>query len=113
MGENSGGRIAHANILIPNHVWELIPKPGQYIKSIMQYTGYGHVDSASRLKDPEELKRMFKFEAEVADSVHDKSSMFGVFAAKPERLCILPGIEKHFINFIHEIENLNCYVVVQ
>lgn len=50
---------------------------------------------------------MFEDAAEVYDSIEDKTAMYGPFAAKPEKLFILPGLEKRFRKFIHEIEILN------
>lgn len=107
MGESTGGRVARANVPIPKHLWEMILPSGQYIKSIMEYMSYGYIDSACFLKDPNVLNKMFEDAAEVYDGVEDKAAMYGPFAAKPEKLFVLPGLQKRFRKFIHEIEILN------
>ena len=101
MGDSSGGTMP-----IPSHLLEIIPKSGQYIKSIMGFAGYNDVEAVSRLKDPKELQTMFDFAADVADGVTNKEEIYGIFAANPKQLRILPGIEGAFQRFLNEVERM-------
>ena len=83
MGENSGG-----NTAIPNHLWELIAEKGKYLKCIIDFCGYTDVDDVILLKDPENLRKMLDFAADMAETVTNKSEMYGPFATNPKNtLC--------------------------
>ena len=86
---------------IPEHLWNLIPNSGLYLKNIIQFSGYADVDSMLRLKKPDEMKKMFKFAVEMIDLVPNKDDMFGIFSRKNEKVCVLPGLELSFERFLN------------
>ena len=91
---------------IPEHLFQIIPKCGQYLKSIMKLTGFNDVHSVCRLNDPVELKNMFAFAADIADAIENKDEVYGIFSRNPERLRILPGIAQSFKRFLDEVDKL-------
>ena len=87
-------------------LWNMFPTNGDYIKQIMQFCGYYNRESILRLKDKGEQAKMFKFIADRQELVEDKKSTFGVFAAKPSLLTILPGLEPILKRFIAKVEDI-------
>lgn len=96
----------HTYGAIPAHLFEIIPKSGQYLKSIMELTGYNNIQSISRLKDPKELQTMFDFAADVADGIPNREEIYGIFSKNPKSLRLLPGIEEAFKSFLNEVHKL-------
>ena len=96
----------HTYVPIPAHLFEIIPKSGQYLKSIMELTGYNNIQSISRLKDPKELQAMFNFAADVADGIPNREEVYGIFSKNPKSLRLLPGIEEAFKSFLNEVHKL-------
>ena len=72
----------------------------------MKFSGYADVDSMLRLKKPDEMKKMIKFAVEMIDLVPNKDDMFGIFSRKPEKVCVLPGLELSFERFLNEVGKL-------
>ena len=91
---------------IPNHLWELIPEKGKYLRCIIEYCGYSDADDVILLKKPEKLNEMFSFAAEMVETVTNKTELYGPFAKNPEKLCVLPGIKIAFQRFLGEVEQL-------
>ena len=50
---------------------------------------------------------MFNFVIEMIDIIPNKEEMFGIFAAKPEKVRITPGLQGPFQKFLAEVEKLN------
>ena len=50
---------------IPAHLWDIFPTRGEYLKRIIQFSGFEDVDSVLRLKRPEEVTKMFNFVIEM------------------------------------------------
>ena len=94
------------NAPVPTHLLRIIPTKGQYLKSIMELTGYNDVDSVSRLKDPKELQGMFDFAADLFDGVDNKEEVYGHFSKNPKCLRILPGIADAFKTFLEEVNKM-------
>ena len=46
---------------------------------------------------------MLKFAVEMIDLVPNKDDMFGIFSRKPEKVCVLPGLELSFERFLNEV----------
>ena len=47
---------------------------------------------------------MFMFAVEMIDLV--PNNMFGIFSRKPEKVCVLPGLELSFERFLNEVGKL-------
>ena len=59
-----------------------------------------------KLKDREEIKKMFQFVIDNQELIEDKDSYFGIFARNPKLLSILPGLDPIFKTFISKVESL-------
>ena len=59
-----------------------------------------------KLKNREEIKKMFQFVIDNQELIENKDSYFGVFARNPKLLYVLPGLEQIFKTFISEVEAL-------
>merc|ERR1719354_821945 len=70
----------------------------------MEFCGYQSSEAIVRLKNPDELQKMFDFVKEMTDIIDDKQEMFGIFAPKPEKVRVLPGLEVTFKKFISSVE---------
>ncbi len=46
-----------------------------------------------KLKDKEDIYRVFAFIKSVIDLVEDKNEMLGIFSKNPEKAALLPGLE--------------------
>jgi len=90
--------------MIPSRLWNIFPPNGKYLKNIMEFCGYQSSEAIVRLKNPDELQKMFDFVKEMTDIIDDKQEMFGIFAPKPEKVRVLPGLEVTFKKFISSVE---------
>ena len=91
---------------IPENIWALIPPRGAYLIEIMKFCGYDEVDSVLLLREEDERTKMFDFIKEMVDIVDDKEKTFGIFATVPEKVRILPGVERKFEDFLDEVQKL-------
>ena len=93
---------------ISDDLWKEFPESGAYIKNIMIFCGYNNRESIIRLKDENEVSKMFSTVIELQELVpeHQKDEMFGIFRKNPSLLKILPGIEQGFQRFLKKVENL-------
>ena len=91
---------------IPKNIWGLIPSCGEYLIEIMKFSGYDEIDSVLQLKEDEERKKMFDFVKEMIDVVEDRDKTFGIFATVPDKVRVLPGLEKKFEDFLNAVEKL-------
>ena len=72
----------------------------------MKFCGYDEVDSVLLLREEDERTKMFDFIKEMVDIVDDKEKTFGIFATVPEKVRILPGVERKFEDFLDEVQKL-------
>jgi len=91
--------------MIPSRLWNIFPPNGKYLKNIMEFCGYQSSEAIVRLKNPDEMQKMFDFVKEMTDIIDDKQEMFGIFAPKPEKVRVLPGLEVTFKKFITSVES--------
>ena len=68
----------------------------------MEFSGYDPKASIIRLKSEKEVKSMFDFVKKMAPSLDAtrKLDLLGVFSNAPEHLCLHPGLEIPFKQFI-------------
>ena len=69
----------------------------------MEFAGYTTRDAVLRLRDAKELRKMFEFAIDMSDIIEDKQNYFGIFAKKPEKVRVLPGLEAVFKDFLHAV----------
>ena len=72
----------------------------------MEFCGYQSKEAILRLKNADELQKMFKLAKDMADVITDeeKKKVFGIFASKPEKVKMLPGLEITFKQFLWSFE---------
>merc|ERR1712150_296679 len=63
-------------------------------------------ESILKLKDPNELKKIFDFVIAMVDVIDNKNEMFGIFSDKPESLRVLPGLQPNLDEFINSVDKL-------
>ena len=92
--------------IIPDHLWNVFPPAGRYLREVMEFCGYQTREDIIRLKSDDEVDKMFQFAIEMHDSVSDdeKMKIFGVFYTNPTKLRILPGLKSTFESFIKSVE---------
>ena len=93
---------------LPSHVWDRFPSNDTYLKNLMLFCQYTHREAILRLKDGDEVKRMFQSVLELEELIPDEQrrDMFGIFERKPSLLRILPGLQPGFKRWLQEVENL-------
>eukprot|EP00794_Sanderia_malayensis_P019186 gene19186-21108_t len=91
---------------IPQDVWNIIPSSGDYLRNVIEFSGYVTREAIIRLKDKDELEKMFAFVRSMHETVDDKNAMFGIFSKNPERVTLLPGLQISFERFLDAIEQL-------
>ena len=110
MSENSDGRAKEQSATaIPEHLWNIIPESGQYIVEVMKFCGYSDLESISKLKDPKEREKMFSCMREISETIEtqaERKNLFGIFCEAPDKLRILPGLERTFNRFLEEVEKV-------
>ena len=81
------------NDKIPDELWNMFPPNGQYLKNILMFTGYETYHAVMKLKQENEIKRLFSFVKDMSDIIDYKKKMFGIFSKHPEKVMLLPGLE--------------------
>ena len=58
----------------------------------MEFCGYHSKEAILRLKNADELQKMFKFAKDMTDVITDeeKKKLLGIFASKPEKILMVP-----------------------
>ena len=57
--------------IIPDHLWNVFPPAGKYLREVMEFCGYQTREDIIRLKSDDEVDKMFQFAIEMHDSVSD------------------------------------------
>ena len=72
----------------------------------MVFCGYNNIESIIKLKEEQEVSKMFKTVVELQELIpeEEKDEMFGIFKKNPSLLRILPGIEPRFQTFLKKVE---------
>ena len=65
---------------IPQEVWNIILPCGNYLKKIMEFCGYTRKESIVKLKEKDEMDKMFTFVKSMSEVIEDKHAVFGVFS---------------------------------
>ena len=86
----------------------MLPDAALYLRNIMEFAGYTTRDAVLRLRDAVEQRKMFDFAIEMADILEDKQKYFGIFASKPEKVRVLPGLEAVFKQFLDAVAASKC-----
>ena len=91
---------------IPEHLWKIFPPCGSYIRPLLEFCGYATRNSILELKTKEKQDAMISFAREnhTCLSEEAKEKTFGMFALHPEKLCILPGLQNTFNEFLQSID---------
>ena len=78
--------------------WHLLPRSADYLRKVMEVTGYDSKEAILRLRSKDELKRMFDFAIDIGINFDEiEASIFGVFKNSPEKLQLLPGLQTSFV----------------
>ena len=95
--------------IIPNNLWNIFPPNGQYLRNLMEFTGYQSRVAILSLRHDQELKNMLQFAIDMHEGLdeEDKKKIFGPFSKVPQKLRILPGLDKTFKQFLKLVEDLN------
>ena len=99
----SDNDVPNDNDVIPDQLWKLLPNTAMYLRNIMEFAGYTTRDAVLRLRDGKELRKMLDFAIEMSDVIEDKQKYFGIFAKKPEKVRVLPGLEAVFKKFLDSV----------
>ena len=78
------------------------------ISDLMVFCHYTNRDAILRLKDEDQVKKMFENVLELEELIPDeqRADMFGIFERKPSLLRILPGLQPGFTRWLQEVEDL-------
>ena len=79
----------------------------------MEFAGYQTRESVARLRNANELQKMFDFVVEMADVINDKNIFGGIFEFKPDKVRVLPGLEPVFKRFLDEVEGKERPMVLE
>ena len=72
----------------------------------MKYGAYDSIDSVLTLEEEAEQIKMFDFIRDMVELIDDKQKVLGIFADVPEKLRILPGLDRKFKDFLAAVKNL-------
>ena len=75
---------------------------------IMKFCGYKSRDAILRLKDEQEVTKMFRTAIELQEPIpeEDRKITFGIFEKNPTMLKVLPGVDPGFKRFLKMVEGL-------
>ena len=109
MHESEEDRIRRINSSpIPEALWKLIPKHGEYLINIMKRCLYGTRNSIMTLQSEVEVKKMLQYVIDQEELFEDEErrAMFGQFVNKPHLLSIPPGLHADFKLFLKAVDDL-------
>ena len=100
--------IIRASQSIPEHLSNIFPSHGEYIANILKFCGYQSRETIVKLRDKDEVKKMFTFAATYCDLIdkNNRRKTFGIFARNPQTVTVLPGLKPVLKRFITAVENL-------
>ena len=87
----------------------MFPEQDTFIPNIMKFCGYLNGNSILKLKNESEVQKMFEYVVKMAELIHDKQAIFGIFAPKPTLLSEMgmpPGTWSTFERFLDRVDKL-------